>query len=259
MQDRDREAEGPPGMLRRRIIGVALPGKVEVGLEDDYHHVELTLRHDGERVVEIAGIFPRNPFDSCSGSLGRLPDLNGLPLSTRPWQLPREFAAKQHCTHMLDLAIFAVAQAARGGTRQYDLEAPDPDPLEPGKQILIARRDGIETLRWTLAGRTVTAPHDFAGLEMAGLAQWAHATQDDENLELILMLRRTALISGGRRMGPLRQTSVGDYIGHKGGACFTYQPGNESLLRKLDSIKDFTDHPERLLADFRRAHLGPDR
>ena len=42
----------PDGPFRRRIRTVAVDdGVVEGGLEDDFHHFEITLRHDGERVT----------------------------------------------------------------------------------------------------------------------------------------------------------------------------------------------------------------
>lgn len=243
-----------PGMMRRRMLAIASPGRVEAGLEDDFHHAEITLHHDGERVVEMTGTFPRPPFGSCPGTIDRLPDLVGLPISARAWQLPPDFAAKQHCTHMLDLALFTVAQAARGGSRQYDFEVPD---AVPGVQrTALVRRDAVEVMRWTIEDKTILAPEPFAGRTMAELARWAQQTLDDEELETVTLLRRAWLVSGGRRRDGAGGYKVGDLLPRMLGACYTYQPQHADVARNIASLRDFTAGAEPLLADFRRRHGG---
>ncbi len=197
----------PYGSYRRRIRVVATSADVvEGGLEDDFHHFTVHLRHDGERVVVAeAGSF-RWPWSTCPGAAEPLRALAGMPLSDRclavgDWTDPR-----LNCTHMFDLAGLAVAQAARTarGTadamRQYDLEIPF-GAQWGGERDVRVWRNGQLLHTWTLDGRRCVSPPPFSERPWrGGFLKWADATFPPEESESIIVLRRACDIGMGRGM-----------------------------------------------------------
>ena len=74
----------PEGSYRRRIRTVTLePGVVWGGLEDDFHHFEVTIRHDGATVTDLDMEAWRWPWATCPTPAGPLRSLIGMELSER--------------------------------------------------------------------------------------------------------------------------------------------------------------------------------
>ena len=134
---------------------------VIVGLEDDMHHYEAALTHDGQRITGADAAGPRMPWEPCEGALDQLQLLVGCPLTTSASEVFAWTDVRQQCTHLYDAAVLGVLHAARGesGTRQYDATVPDWD--EPPFDAWI-KRDGVEMLRWRMAARLeIESPEPF--------------------------------------------------------------------------------------------------
>ena len=104
----------PDGPYRRRIRTVTVePGVVEGGLEDDFHHFEVRLRHDGEHVTGIQVRSRRWPWDTCPDAAANLRPIEGMPLSPRCTAVAGIANPLLNCTHQFDLAGLCVSHAAR--------------------------------------------------------------------------------------------------------------------------------------------------
>ena len=165
--------EGP---YRRRIRLLSTdPGVVEAALEDDFHHFALTLRHDGERVIDIAGRARRWPWSTCADAVIPLRQIEGMSLSPRCTSVATAADPRANCTHLFDLAGLAVAHAARGvERRQYDAEIPRPVDRRSRARLW---RDGQVVLEWQLVdGAVVDAPPYSDVPWNGGFMRWTEAT-----------------------------------------------------------------------------------
>ena len=239
------------GSYRRRIRLVASEaGVVEARLEDDFHHFEVTLHHDGERVLDVDARSVRWPWSTCPAAAGPLRALAGMELSPRCLAAGEYTSPKLNCTHMFDLAGLAVAHAARGGERrQYDAEV----PFGWGDDRAAVRlwRDGELVLEWTLAGRSIGSPPPYDTAPWTGgFFRWADTTLPVEQAEAAIVLRRACEIGMGRGMdldGVDRADELADLML---GVCYTMQPAViETSLRNKGTIRDFSDTPDALLEE----------
>jgi hypothetical protein len=238
--------EGP---YRRRIRLLSVsPGVVEAGLEDDFHHFALTLRHDGAHVLEVAGRSVRWPWTTCADAVVPLRQLEGMELSPRCTAVAGAADPRANCTHLFDLAGLAVAHAARGtARRQYDAEIPR---LVDGRSRVQLSRDGEPLLQWQLVnGAVVDAPPYSDVPWTGGFMKWADSTLDPETAEAAIVLRRACTIGSGRGMD-LDLYDRADDVGHgMATICFTMQPGRSQVaLRMKGSVRDFAARPETLLS-----------
>ena len=56
-----------PGFRRRFVVDPA-PGRVQCDLEDDYHHMRVVVRHDGEVATGVEAEMIRVPWTTCGGA-----------------------------------------------------------------------------------------------------------------------------------------------------------------------------------------------
>ncbi|MGQ0802840.1 MAG: DUF2889 domain-containing protein [Actinomycetota bacterium] len=237
------------GSYRRRIRLVAREaGVVDAGLEDDFHHFEVSLHHDGEHVLDVDARSVRWPWSTCPAAAGPLRALAGMPLSPRCLAAGEYISPKLNCTHMFDLAGLAVAHAARGDERrQYDAEV----PFGWGDDRAAVRlwRDGGLVLEWTLEGRSIGSPPPYDTAPWTGgFFRWADTTLPVEEAEAAIVLRRACEIGMGRGMdldGVDRADELADLML---GVCYTMQPAVIGRsLRNKGTIRDFSSSPDTLL------------
>jgi hypothetical protein len=238
----------PSGAYRRRILITASGDEVTAELEDDFHHFRVTIAHDGARVTDVRGEGVRFPWTTCPLAADQLVPLAGMPLSTRSTAVGEFVSARDNCTHMFDLAGLAVAHAARGGhRREYDVVVPD--PVDERRHVTLAR-DGSPLLSWDVDRTTILDPPPFAGRHLrGGFLAWAEQALDPETAEAAIVLRRACDIAHGRMQDLDIYDDARPLLQFMAGSCFTFQHGRgENALRMKGTIRDFTDHPERLLA-----------
>lgn len=237
------------GYYRRRIILDASSGhSVHAALEDDYHHFVLQLEHDGERVTAVSSEAKRIPWTSCPAASGQLVQLVGLAISRDILVNSAGIDAYTQCTHQFDLGLMAIAQAARDGSRRYDVSISDP---RDGLSTATLDIDGKLQLEWVMEGSTIVAPARDAGTNLRSLKLREVAMRDPEVAEHIALLRRAVMVAGGRAFDLDQVDSPMPFAARMSGACFAYQPERIAFARRNPgSIRDFSASAERLLPDF---------
>jgi hypothetical protein len=244
----------PDGPYRRRIRTVTVePGVIEGGLEDDFHHFEVTLRHDGERVTGIQVRSRRWPWDTCPDAAANLLPIEGMALSPRCTAVAAAANPRMNCTHQFDLAGLCVSHAARAlEVRQYDVELP---AAIDGITAPRLWRDGELVLTWTLSWRdgrrrlVDSAPYDAAPWR-GGFFRWADETFDPDTAEAAIVLRRACEIAMGRGMDLEAYDSAAELGPMMGPVCYTMQPAVRPVaFRNRGSIRDFAEHPDELLRE----------
>ncbi len=212
-------------------------------LEDDFHRFQVDLTHGDGLVRTVEGRSIRTPWSTCHLAAANLAAFEGLPLTPEATP-PREGPYNAHCTHLYDLARFAIAQGRRGGSRQYDIALPDDDGAD---RLATIDRDGEPLFIWTMRGREIVAPPAFAGHALRGRPVWAPgAIPDDDALEGALMLRRVLLTFRGRG-GDFPDNTMASDVPHMAGACFAYLPGIAEQGRRTLDERDYTARPDALL------------
>ena len=237
------------GALRRRVRLVAEPGVVRAGVEDAYHSFRMALRHDGTRITAIEPRFLRVPLTTCPGAEAPLRQLIGLALDT-PWaKLATTQDPRAHCTHLFDLASLAMAQALRGGERDYEVTVPDE---HPGPVWTTLHRDGALLLRWQTFKARILSPGPFAGKPLLrGFSRWANAELAGDDLEAALVLHKAYFVSRARPWNVA--DGAGKPVSHHvmmRGACHSYsEPQMSVAIRNHDNVIDTSDPAVPLVAD----------
>jgi len=238
------------GIYRRRILLVADEGRVVGDMEDDFHRFGIEIEHDGERVSAVRGAAYRYPWTECGHAFAPLQAFRGAPLSARLAAVARGANPRENCTHLFDLAVLAVAHAAaRRARRQYDIGVPD---RVDGVTRATLERDGERLLAWDLDGSEIRNPPPYAGRDLRGadFPRWAEAELDPDAAEAAFVLRRGVVIANGRlgNFDAARDASV--LLSWAKNSCHSFTPGiAEKALRVPGTTREFTRHPERLLAD----------
>jgi hypothetical protein len=222
------------GTFRRRVALEGREGRVVGELQDDFHHFAIDVTHDGERVTAVRGGDLRVPWTTCPGALAPLEGLVGLELTPTLRAAPRYTDPRAHCTHLLDLASYAIAHASRGAneTRSYDVCVPD---RVDGRTFATVDRDGERILTWEIDRNAIVSPEVFVGHSVAGrgFAAWADETLDADVSEAAQILRRTCLISIGRRYDFTKVKSALDFGEAIGGACHTFSAERVNTAGKI--------------------------
>ncbi len=210
-------------------------------LEDDFHHFEVELGHDGARVSSLTGGAVRFPWTTCPGAVSPLARLDGMPLGRSLRTIARQTDPRAQCTHLFDLACLAVTLAARGGDAiTYEIAVPDRRGLRTHATL---SRDGAPLLAWELEGVRVESPPPYAGRSLAGggFAEWTETELDPDTAEAAQVLRRAAVISWGRRYDFDRIPNARIFQTQAGGACFTFTEERvDEGQRVLGSVRDLT-------------------
>lgn len=228
---------------RRRVRIDPRPGCVSAWLEDDFHHFGVDLPHDGQTVLDLITHAPRYPWTTCPAAGAYLETrLRGVALA----KVAEVEDQRQHCTHLYDLAMAAARHALHEKPVVYDISVAE---LETGGALAELRVDGAPSLRWRLGveGKQDGVVGGDLGGDLAALNRWTGALPP-EMAEAGLMFRRGVTISGGRRLD-LEHYKTASEVGPTG-VCYTFQPERAAVsARVLGAIRDFSEHPDDLLAE----------
>jgi len=219
------------GECRRRIDVTREKGRVAISLADNFHEMSCVIEHDGEQVTGVSSRTVRIPTSACPAAASLLPELIGTSLTQAPALYYRDGRARQHCTHLYDLAILAIRQAARAdGTTEYVAVVPDETdrPVEIGID-----RDGVPVHRWEVRNGVIVSPEPLAGRPLGrGFARWAAAEWSDDEFDAATILSRTWLIAIGRQYAI--ELVAGQPVTRNQemiGRCFAYDP-----IRASDTV-----------------------
>ena len=243
---------GDPALPFRRRIRLVRVDETTIwgGLEDDFHHFEVTLDHDTTHVTGVSMQAFRWPWSTCPDAGANLRLLVGMELSDRCTAVAAVADPHFQCTHQFDLAGLCVSHAARGvHRRQYDVE------LDIGEDITRPRlwRDGELVHDWTLAGigraRALVDPPPFTDAPWkGGFIRWADQTLPPNDAEAAIVLRRSCDIGMGRGMDLEAIDTAVELAGIMTGVCYSMQPDVMPVaFRSRGTIRDFGTHPDALL------------
>lgn len=232
------------GAMHRRVLLEAHARHVTAALEDDFHHFALRLEHDAQYVTAVDGQALRHPWATCPGAAARLRELVGCALSLRAAGVAAHIDPYQQCTHQYDLALMALAQAVRGGRREYLAVVTDP---AGGRRTAVLECDGKAILEWTLEGSLVVSGTYLAGANLRKLDTTTLCAGDPDLAQAVRLLRRTVMVAGGRGVDFERVATLAEF-GHMTGACYAFQPQRLAEGgRVTGSVRDFSGRPEDLL------------
>ena len=222
-----------PG-YRRRFRITPGEGWVRSELEDDFHHMRVTLRHAGGVVTAVEPQMVRAPWTTCPGADARLREtFTGVQLG--------EFAGRNgdkptNCTHLHDLATLAAAHAGDAAPLVYDILTEDP---VGGRRRIELRRDGKPVMRWLEVDNKLVEPPEAAGLTLLQLRPYIDSL-DAQRQEEARVLRWGAIVAHGRAI-PSRDQSDASKMPP---SCFTFQPDNKLKAVRVGEIRDFSQGGE---------------
>jgi hypothetical protein len=217
-----------PGFRRRFRITPAA-GRICAEVEDDFHHMSVTVHHDGKRATAIEPKQPRAPWTTCPGAIEQLKEsFTGIELAA--------FAAhgdkQANCTHLFDLALLAAAHAFEADPLVYDILVSDP---VDGKRRAEIRRNGVSTLGWTEAGMQLVEPAGFAGFTLVKMRPLIDSLEPAQQ-EAARLLRWGNMIANGRTI-PLERQSDATKMPPN---CYTFQPHRAIVAKRIGTIIDFS-------------------
>ncbi|MBV2151131.1 DUF2889 domain-containing protein [Sphingobium sp. AS12] len=220
-----------PG-FRRRVRVTPAPGQVIAALEDDYHCMAVTLRHDDGIVTSVESVMERVPWTTCPGAPAVLAaTFTGIALA----DIPARGEKKANCTHLHDLTVLAAAHAGETNTIIYDIVTCDPiDGLATAE----IRRDAMPLLQVAHRNHVMEAPIAIAGLSIMKLRDWIEGL-DGPHREAAKLLQWGAILANGRLI-PMERQSTASRVPPN---CFTFQPDNAAKAIRVGKVIDFTAAP----------------
>jgi hypothetical protein len=236
-----------PG-FRRRFIVTPGPGWVRSEVEDDYHGMGVTLRHDGKTATALEPEMRRAPWTTCPGALVELQrTFTNIPLKDFPARGQRPV----NCTHLHDLAVLAAAHAEDAEPLIYDILVSDPIG---GRQRSQLRRNGMTVMSWVLENGCFVEPKVLVGVRLDGMRPWI-GSLDPTRQEEARLLRWGTMIAHGRTMS---LDEHADATRIPAGSCYTSQPHIIGTARRMGEIRDFSTGAAQPL-EREAAALRPDR
>lgn len=225
------------GCYRRAIRIRAADGQAVAEIEDDYHHFVVTVRHAHGRVTDAQGQAVRYPWSQCPMAGAALADLRGLAVDAHPTAIYRHLDPLGQCTHMLEMAGLAVAQAARGpGARRYDIAVTDPVAGRVEAGLLC---DGALLAGWMLQDGVIAEPAERCGQRPATFRSGALSDLPADEAEILLILRRAIGLAAARGLD-VDRFATAEAMG-RAPACFVFRPGVAQLAaRRYGSVRDFS-------------------
>lgn len=235
-----------PG-FRRRFIVTPARSWVRSEVEDDYHCMSVTLRHDGESVTAVEAVLTRAPWTTCPGAVAELEaSFAGAALDS----FAKHSRKTDNCTHLFDLALLAAAHVSDQERLVYDVLVAD--PVEGPRRAELRR--GGTTLLWLIHidGRIIDPP-ELAGQTLWTLRSWISALEPD--LREAARVLQWGTILGFGRTTPMQDQS--DASRMPAGRCFTFQPNRVSTARRVGMIRDFSTGTARPLDGSEGAFRNP--
>jgi hypothetical protein len=214
-------------------------GWVRSQVEDDYHHMSVTIHHEGNVATAIEPVMTRAPWTTCPGAVAQLErTFKGVALDA----FARRGEKQANCTHLHDLALLAAAHAADLEPLVFDVLVSDPIG---GERRAVLRRNGVTVLGWTENCFRIVEPAELAGVTFDKMRPWID-TLDPQLKEAARLLRWGNMIANGRTI-PLEKQS--DASRMPSGSCYTFQPGRAAAARRVGVIRDFSGGTAQPLED----------
>jgi len=243
-----RSSDYGTGVYRRRVRLVGAAGVVRAEMEDCLHGMRCSVHHADGVITDIQSEMLRVPISTCGGAVQPIRALVGQRVDLDERELGQIAGPRRNCTHLLDLALLAIAHIRRGaGVRQYDVAITD--ETEQGT-IASVRLDNALVHEWRIAKGAFVEPGRWAGQPvLQGFAKWAGAAYRGDELEAARVLQKGYFVACARfyDVGALDgKPSAGEKA--MLGSCHSYSPGVvEHAVRNHKTVRDFTHREEALL------------
>lgn len=227
-----------PG-FRRRFRVLPGEGSVTAQLEDDFHGMIVTLRHDGERILAVEASMPRNPWTTCPNATEVVrKTFTGASLA----DAARTGEKRANCTHLYDLAVLAARHARATQPITYDLLASDP---VAGANLCELRRDGVAVQSWRLRDGIIEGEAEPGGRTLFELRDWI-ATLEGDAKEDARMLQWGSIMAHGRTMSLAERSDATKLPAN----CYTLQPEIKGKAVRTGREFDFSTSGRELLGEF---------
>jgi hypothetical protein len=218
-----------PGAFHRHVVITPAEGAVSAWVEDDYHHMGVTLRHDGETVTAVESEMVRVPWTTCPGAPAQLvATFTGAALAGAAARGEKTL----NCTHLHDMAVIAADHAGDTAPIRYEMTVTD---AVDGVRIAAATRDGVLVLRFVERNHLIEEPVEAAGRNLFQLGEWI-ASLDAPGREAARLLRWAAIIAHGRAR-PMDQQSDATQMPS---TCFTFQEERKIVAERVGEVIDFS-------------------
>ncbi|MEG3143684.1 hypothetical protein U1839_03380 [Sphingomonas sp. RT2P30] len=216
--------------FHRHVLITPGAGTVSAWVEDDYHHMGVTLHHDGATIARVDAEMLRAPWSTCPGAVTQLAaTFTGAALD--------EAAARGektlNCTHLHDMAVIASAHAHDTATTLYTITVSD---AVDGVRVAEIARDGVSALRFVERDKLLAEPNAVVGKSLFQLGEWI-ASLDAAGREVARLLRWGAIIAHGRAIPLERQSDATRMPAN----CFTFQEGRKERAVRVGRIIDFSE------------------
>lgn len=231
-----RQVAGHLPAFHRHVLITPGDGQVSAWVEDDYHHMGVTLRHDGEIIVAVEADMVRAPWSTCPGAVQQLgATFTGVRLD----DMAARGEKPLNCTHLHDMAVIAAAHVGDTAPTRYEIAVSD---AVDGVRIGEIARDGALVLRIVERANLVEEPIEAGGKTLFQLGEWI-ASLDEQGREAARLLRWAAIIAHGRAIPMERQSDATRMPSN----CFTFQPGRKEKAQRVGAVMDFSTAARRPL------------
>ena len=224
--------------FHRHVLITPGEGWISAWVEDDYHHMGVTLRHDGQTIVGVEADMVRAPWSTCPGAVHQL---DATFTRARLSEAAARGEKPLNCTHLHDMAVIAAAHARDVVPTRYEITVTD---AVDGVRLGQITRDGVPMLRIVEQANLVEEPTQAAGKTLFQLAEWI-ASLDEQGREAARLLRWAAIIAHGRAIPMERQSDATRMPSN----CFTFQPGRKEKAQRIGAVLDFSTAERRPLDD----------
>jgi hypothetical protein len=199
-------------------------------MEDDYHCMRVTLRHDNNTALSVQAEMIRAPWSTCPGAMQVCEStFTGLALAA----FPGRGAKSSNCTHLFDLALLAAAHALDEDALTYDILVSD--PVEDIRRAGIWR-NGEPVLAWSDSNFRLLEPAEVAGVHLLDMRAWIDSLEPPRQ-EAARLLRWGSVVAHGGTI-PIEQQSDARRMPPN---CYTFQPERAPQARRIGAIRDFSD------------------
>jgi len=224
-----RQLTGDEPAFHRHVLITPGPGSVSAWVEDDYHHMGVTLYHDAETVTTVEANMVRAPWSTCPGAVEQLAaTFTGVRLDEAATRGEKQL----NCTHLHDMAVIAAGHARGTVPIRYEIMVTD---KVDAVRIAEITRDGTLALRIAERDGMIEAPAEAAGKTLFQLGDWI-ASLDREGQEAARLLRWGAIIAHGRAI-PMEKQSDATRMPSN---CFTFQESRKAKAKRVGEVVDFS-------------------
>jgi hypothetical protein len=235
-----RALTGDEPAFHRHILITPGADSASAWVEDDYHHMGVTLHHDGETITRVTADMVRAPWSTCPGAVEQLAaTFTGVRLDEAATRGEKQL----NCTHLHDMAVIAAGNARGTGPIRYEITVTD---KVDAVRIAEITREGALALRIVERDGMIEAPAEATGKTLFQLGDWI-ASLDGQGQEAARLLRWGAIIAHGRAI-PMEQQSDANRMPPN---CFTFQESRKGKAKRVGEVVDFTTASKRPLENLR--------